>query len=71
MGEDKKTKLEPLEVCCFNCQLKKICRIVNGIWHPQFKQNLREAAPLDKQQQFFEGVERMLARICDHYNPEL
>lgn len=70
MAKDK-DKLEPLEVCCFNCQHKEICRLVNEIWHPQFKQRLRSIAPLNKQQQFFEAAERMLARICDKYNPGL
>jgi len=68
---NKKDELEGIEVCCFNCRHKDICRIVNGIWHPDFKMNLQKAAELGNQQKFFEGVERMLARICDKFDSRI
>ena len=72
MAKDDKTEgFDGAEICCFQCAHKLICNVVNPIWHPDFKKNLRKVAQLDRQQKFFEGVERMLARICDHFSPDI
>lgn len=63
--------LVPKETCCFNCMNKPICRIVNSIWHPDFKRNLGLATIADKRTKFFEAVERFLAKVCEHYELEV
>ena len=64
-------ELKAVETCCFNCRLKKICRIVNNIWSADFKKNIAQASEQDKIQKFIEASERLLARICDLFEPEL
>lgn len=66
-----KDELKAVEICCFNCKLKSICKIVNNIWSPEFKRNIAQAAEADKVQRFFEATERLLAKICDFYEPEI
>lgn len=65
------SELTPTEVCCFNCKNKDICRLVNNIWHPDFKRNLGLATIADKRTKFFEAAERFLAKVCEYYEPEI
>lgn len=64
-------ELTSKEVCCYNCKTKDICRIINNIWHPEFKKNLGHATIPDKRTKFFEAVERFLAKVCEYYEPEV
>lgn len=64
-------ELKAVETCCFNCKLKSICRIVNNIWSSEFKKNIAHASEADKVQRFFEAAERLIAKICDFYDPQL
>ena len=64
-------ELKAVETCCFNCKLKSICQIVNNIWSPEFKKNIAKASEADKVQRFFEATERLLAKICDFFDPQL
>ena len=64
-------ELKAVETCCFNCRLKTICKIVSNIWSADFKKNIAPASEADKVQKFFEAAERLLARICDYFEPQL
>lgn len=72
MGKDEKTEgFDGAEICCFQCGNKAFCNVVNSMWHPDFKKNLGNVAERPRMVKFTEGVERMLARICDHFNPAI
>lgn len=64
-----KDELEATEICCFNCQHKEICMIVQELWHPRLSERLRKVTEANKLKKFYEGAERMLARICDKFFP--
>lgn len=64
-------ELSPVEICCFNCRLKNICKIIGNIWSSEFKKNIAQASEADKIQKFFEASERLLAKICDYFDPQI
>lgn len=71
MAKDENERLDGADVTCFNCMNKSFCNVVNPMWDPNFKKNLGNVAERPRMVKFFEGVERMLARICDYFSPNI
>lgn len=64
-----KERLEDPEICCWNCRNKGICALVHGLYTKDFKGILLQVAGREKATMFFEAVERVLAKVCDFYDP--
>lgn len=60
-----------VEVCCYNCRHKDICMIVQSMWDEKFKPRLKAVMKPEDRQKFFEAVERILARLCTHFDPNV
>jgi hypothetical protein len=62
---------EMLETTCYNCSLKAMCIVVNNIYSPVFKAYLNKISEHQKNNQnFYEYVEKFLARICKYFHPK-
>lgn len=61
--------LGEVQVECFNCRHKSICMIVNNLWPGDFKQRFGQVVKAEDRNKFFEAVERILARLCTHFDP--
>lgn len=66
-----KKEITEVETCCFNCRHKAICMVVQFMWNDKFKPRLAAVMRAENRVKFFEAVERVLARLCDHFDPNI
>lgn len=60
-----------VETCCFNCRHKSICMVVQFMWNENFKPRLAAVMKPEDRPKFFEAVEKVLARLCTHFDPNI